>query len=159
MNKHVKISLIVLVAVVLLLALTVPGLAKRPDKSFVLEFDMDYVDWDNFWSTGTFHSVEGSITDSGTTYGHWNPFWGSAKGTMILQSSDEVSQIVITYTVPFEKPCTTGHFTIWDTKNTGEYAGMGGVGKIEICRHDNGTPDLYSDDTTYGSLVGLVIYR
>ena len=70
MNKKTRIGLMVLVTVILLLALTIPGLAKKPDKFFTLEADY-MVDWTNFTMYNGSFSSEGAIEDHGESWGHW----------------------------------------------------------------------------------------
>jgi hypothetical protein len=53
MNKTVRLSLIVLITVGLLMALTISGLAKKPD-TFHLEYVFPEVNWEIFYAEGTF---------------------------------------------------------------------------------------------------------
>ena len=155
MNKHVKISLIVLVTVVLLLALTVPGLAKKPDKFFTLEFDFEAEDinWDNYTADDGDYESTGAIEDEGSVSGHFIPSWGIFRGTTIFVSDFDGDKFVIRWHTGDrdETGCAYGQFQIYGYLGTGDYEGVWGSGRITLCRPIGG-------DSLSGSLEGFAIY-
>ena len=152
MNKHVKISLIVLVAVVLLLAVTIPSLAKNPDKFFTLR--ADYVsDLVSFTYTGSFDS-DGAIDDKGPSWGHWVRQPGGRRGMSFFQSEVNTEDMfVIEWKIPWfdfdDEDCVDGTFTIITSLGTGKYEGLWGTGTLKSCRPGMG-------DTGYMILEGRV---
>ena len=53
MNKKIRIGLTLLIAIILLLALTVPGTGKESVHLYTT-YEFDEMDWDNYTGEGTF---------------------------------------------------------------------------------------------------------
>ena len=152
MNKHLKISLIMLVTVILLLAVTLPGLAEKSDKFFTLKGEYT-VDWDNFTYTGDFSS-SGAINDKGKSWGHWVLQPGGRRGVIFLESQKKDRDIfVIMFKAPYfeldDENCVDGTFYIDASLGTGDYEGMWGTGTLRSCRP-------YMDEKLYMTLEGRV---
>ena len=137
MNKHKRIGLGVLVAVILLLALTVPALAKKP-YHYHITYDYLNVDWDNKSAEGTFTIQTENQYRSGLAAMSWTRNFKWRKGTMTF-TNDESLYNAGSFTVQFnfpvareELPCGTGSFII--IEGTGEYEGYGGIGTIYMCK-------------------------
>jgi hypothetical protein len=139
MNKHKRIGLGVLVAVILLLAMTIPVMAKKP-YHFHITYDLPNVDWDNKSAEGTF-TLQTNQYRSGLAAMSWTRNDNWRKGTMIF-TNDESLYDAGSFTVKFIFPesrkdgtCGTGSFTGFE--GTGEYAGYSSIGSIYICNVDN----------------------
>lgn len=146
MSKKFQISLIVLVTVILLLAVTIPGLAKKPDIFFTVE--ADYVmDWVTLTMEGTkpFTST-GAIQDVGTSWGHWVPQPLGVIGILFFESNKDQDMFVIQWKASTFKPdddlCAKGTFTINANLGTGEYEGLWGTGTLTACRVEQGSNEI-----------------
>jgi len=157
MNKKLRISLVVLITVALLVALVVPGMAAKIDKSFKLSFYFaeGTINWEEFTADGGAFVAYGAIPDEGTVSMHWNPIWGVFRGTMIFESSIDGDRFVVYFRAGAmdEVGCATGNFGFYPNLGTGDYFGMSGSGKMFICRSENGT-----GDAAYGTFTGIVNY-
>lgn len=134
MKKYTKISMIVLITTLLLLTVTMTGLAKKPTE-FTLNYDMDDINWATNYGTGTFES-EGAIEMDGNATLIWNPaIWGW-QGTMFFDDGGGNS-ITARITIMWEGDpgdgCRYGHFYLYTPRNEGEYAGYRGNGTLSMC--------------------------
>ena len=147
MNKKTRIGLMILLTVILLLTLTIPGLAKKP-ADFTLKYEFDDVDWDHYYAEGTFSAI-GVIAGKGDAITHWIPR-DAKQGTMIFEDQD-ADEFVIRFTISkYEgNDCSSGHFQILASHGTGKYEMLWGNGDITMCR-----PDWGND--VYGFLEGWV---
>ena len=136
MKKRTRIGLTLLVGVILVLTLTIPGLAKKP-ADFILTYEFDDVDWDHYYAEGTF-SAEGVIDGDGEAITHWIPR-DAKQGTMIFEDQDS-DEFVIRFTLSKDEDnyCGSGHFQILASHGTGKYEMIGGNGDITMCRTDWG---------------------
>jgi len=146
MNKTVRVSLIVMIAVGLLLALTISGLAKKPD-TFHLEYVFPEVNWEIFYAEGTFDlEVFDGRTTSGDAFVHWIPRLSSVgtglpvkQGTMTFIDGDADRAVVRFSMSKIEANfCVSGHFDILYGQGTGKYENLDGGGDILMCRPDWG---------------------
>jgi hypothetical protein len=159
MNKKARISLVVLITVGLLLALTMPGLAEKPEgkghpDTFYLTYDFPQVDWGTFYGEGTFELYVGDLELDGSAILHWIPGPGSRQGTMIFTVDDEFgSTTVVKFTVSkyAGDDCWSGPVSIipWGTGGFEYYQGRG---EILLCRPDWG-------DRVYGEINGWAYKR
>jgi hypothetical protein len=151
MNKPVRLSLIVLITVGLLMALTVQGLAEKPEvpghpDTFYLTYDFPEVDWDYRYAEGTFELyVFDGRTASGSAVLHWIPKYGTKHGTMIFTADDdEESKAVITFKLSKgeEGNCLSGPVSI-PFFGTGVFEYFQGRGDILMCQ--DGPDRLYGE--------------
>ena len=134
MNKTVRVSLIVAITIGLLLALTISGLAKKPE-TFKLTYEFPEVNWELFYAEGTFDLEDfDGRTASGDAFVHWIPN-AAKQGTMTFIDGDG-DRAVVRFTVPkwVGDDCGTGHFEILYWQGTGKYENLHGNGDILMCR-------------------------
>lgn len=154
MNKTVRVSLIVVIAVGLLLALTISGLAKKPDDkgkpdTFTLTYEFPDVNWEIYYAEGTFDlETTGGSTASGTAILHWVHKYGTQFGTMIITAIEEgnvIGTAVFNFKLPpTNEDCASGPVTM-PLFGTGVFESYQGTGDIYMCREkqDDGTFMLY----------------
>lgn len=147
MNKRVRISLVLLITFILLLGLTIPGLAKKTP-TYHIEYKFPEVNWDEYSADGDFTLEAGSGIRSGDAYVDWFSTPGVVKGTMTFTNGDGYPQggFVIQFAIPtmHQEGCGYGSFQIIEKYD--EYAEyLGGNGTIMMCRygdhHVSGTLD------------------
>jgi hypothetical protein len=151
MNKTLRVSLILAITVGLLLALTISGLAKKPD-TFTLTYKFDEVNWDIYYAEGTFEAMTvGGTSFEGKAILHWIPKYGTRFGTMITTAYNDygiLGTIVFNFKIPNydEDGCATGPVTI-PYIGTGVFESYQGTGDIYMCLElqDDGTYGLYGD--------------
>jgi hypothetical protein len=154
MNKTVRVSLVLMITVGLLLALSIQGLAEKPEgkghpDTFYLTYDFPQVDWDIFYGEGTFELYVGDLELDGNAILHWVPGPGSKQGTMILTVDDEFgSTAVVIFTVAKNEGdnCWSGPVSI-EPLGTGGFEYYQGRGEILMCRPELG-------DWVYGEISG-----
>jgi hypothetical protein len=162
MNKKARISLVLLITVGLLLALTMPGLAEKPEgkgkpDTFFLTYTFTDIDWDIFYAEGTFDlETIGGTEVSGDAFVHWIPRLNNSsgggmpvkQGTMTFIDEDTDRAVVRFSVSKIEGSyCASGHFDILYQQGTGKYENLDGGGDILMCRPDWG-------DTIDGRLNG-----
>jgi hypothetical protein len=131
MNKHVKISLIVLVTVILLLAIAIPAFAGTKH-DFTLTYTVSQQDVTGRYWVGTFEFTEG-FEDSGSaqlafTWDRTIPANFYFDGV----NGDFAARSIVKY-FKSEDGCNEGKIKILPSRGTGDYAGWGGVGVISGC--------------------------
>jgi hypothetical protein len=143
----------VLVTVVLLLALTVPGLAKKKT-NFSFAYEFYNVNWDTNYADGTFSDlIAGDIEMAeGDAVIHWIPgtIW---QGTMFIFDDilEPSNSFVVRFTISKDEgnDCGSGHYQIINFRGEGTFETMWGNGDMTICRPGGG-------DYVYGDLNGWV---
>ena len=135
MNKNVKISLIVLVTIVLLLAMTSWGFAKNQIEKpeFELTFTLD--EWDEFMRnfSGSFDSY-GTIEDSGDAYLDLTFNWSIPGFLSFVGKNGAFSaKTMLMIEKYWEEDCRKGKIIL--LTGTGDYENMtDGLGQIKLCR-------------------------
>jgi hypothetical protein len=150
MKTHTRIGLMVLVALVLLLAWSIPAMAKKP-ADFTISYDLLDVNWENNYGEGTF-DAEGVIqVEDGDVIAHWIPRIGAKQGTMIFKDGAN-GNFYIRYTLSKYEgdDCGSGHFEIQEFRGTGDYEGMWGNGDFTMCRPGGGD-DIHGDLTGWAN--------
>ncbi len=147
MNKRVRIGLVLLITLILLLGLTIPGMAKKsPD--YVLTYVFDEVDWDNYSATGTFELTNANLFKEGDVTMNWTPKPGVKKGRMdFIDLGWDTFAVEFALATVHANRCGTGSYQILMQEGTGVYEDVGGSGTITMCRENN--------DTITGTLEGL----
>ena len=79
-----------MVTAALVLALTVPGLAKKP-YDFTLTYDFKNVDWDHYYAVGTFDTTGVIAEQDEVVTLHWTTNWKiySVKQGMMVFDNEE----------------------------------------------------------------------
>ena len=129
MNKHVKISLIVLVTVVLLLAIAIPAFAGTKH-DFTLTYSVSREDVTGRYWVGTFEFTEG-FTDEGSA--HLAFTWNDIIPAYFYFDGENGDFAVKSIITKPEGNCKEGKIKILPNRGTGDYAGWGGVGVISGC--------------------------
>jgi hypothetical protein len=129
MNKHVKISLIVLVTVVLLLVIAIPAFAGTKH-DFTLTYKLLRVDSTGRYWVGTFEFTDG-FTDYGPaqlafTWNNIIPGYFYFDGV----NGDFAAKSIL---IKLEDGCGETKIKILPNRGTGDYAGWGGVGVNSGC--------------------------
>ncbi len=137
MKKKTRIGLIVILTAILVLALTIPGLAKK-QTNFNLAYEYQNIDWDHNYGVGVFSSTGEIEVNDGIATLHWIPRAGVKQGTMFFE--DPNGSFVVRYTISKDigNYCGSGHFQIITFRGTGDYKTMWGGGDIILCRPDWG---------------------
>ena len=135
MKKHTRIGLIILITLVLLLSLTITGMAAKSNR-FTLTAILE-VDTNSYTAEGTFEAdfdADGKPDDNGIALAHWNPYWGRFKGTTTFVSESGDKFVIWWSLSEYEDGCASGNFRFYPTKSTGKYEGIWGGGRITSCR-------------------------
>ena len=141
MNTKTRIGLIIVLSMILLLTMTIPTLAKKPDPVSMTMTITHVVpgSWPIF-GEGTFEAFQ-PINDQGNAVAEW--WWGPngrfIQTTITLFGDIEGNNIVINMITEFPEegePCVTGTWRVID--GTGDYENLRGVGDAEVCAENPG---------------------
>jgi len=143
MNKKLRTSLIVLIAVILLVTMTSAAFAGNRQE-FSLPYDVTRMADQNFRADGTFYFTIGSDDwgEAHLTWAHniirpntivFDGGYGSFTAQMMIneQTGDD---------------CWAGKIIIWPSWGTIDYENMGGSGLFTLCREEVGEDVRYYGD-------------
>ncbi len=151
MNKKSRISLIVLLSVILLMALTIPVQATNMPYAMHIKYTLNDVDWDDKSAEGEFEIVDPDPVRVGTVTLDWIARTQVKQGTMYLTEDGGPGTLVIGFSIPVKPAgdyCGTGSFKILTDLSPGYE--VFGTGTIEMCRVGNG-PHATIEGQLWGS--------